>query len=376
MNWLRNREEICLGAAKECRQALTLCFLLGAALILSAPRTWAQGCIVARSTQQVINPLSGTSEQGVLRPENQGGYLAPHQWELTLGYRHQFSERHFVGPTEQIRREQEHSRVMNKINLPSLQLTYQMTPRWSFSAGLPILFATRRGESSPSTFSAQGFGDTVVTAQTWIWSPEKPHSGNVSVGFGILFPTGRSNIQNTLEQADGTEQTRPVDYSIQPGQGGWGIVGQFQAFHLVGSKGVTYLDGSYIATPQNQNHTCREGRSPLTACNSISDQYVAEGGYAYPLSFFKGLVLTIGPRIEGVPVRDIFGQSFGFRRPGFAISIEPGFIIARGKSMYTFNLGKAVYRTRERSVPDIVTGGHGDAAFADYVWLGSYTYRF
>ena len=349
--------------------------VLAIAILVSAQSAWAQGCIVARSTQQVLSPLSSTTEQGELRPENQGGYLAPHQWELTFGYRHQFSERHFVGPTEQIRREQLHTRVMNKINLPSFLLTYQITPRWSASVNMPILFATRRQESSPYTFAAQGIGDTAITAQTWLWSPAKPHRGNISVGFGIMFPTGRSDVKNTFDQ-NGTAVTQPVDYSIQPGQGGWGLIGQFQAFHVLGKKGVGYMDATYTATPQNQNNTCRSGRSPLTACNSISDLYLAEAGYAYPLGFLKGLVITIGPRIEGVPVRDIFGQSYGFRRPGFAISVQPGFIYARGKSMYTINVAKAFYRTRERSVPDIASGGHGDAAFADYVWLASYTYRF
>ena len=45
----------------------------------------AQGCIVARSAQQTNGPAS------------EGGYLAPHHWELTIDYRHQFSFRHFVG---------------------------------------------------------------------------------------------------------------------------------------------------------------------------------------------------------------------------------------------------------------------------------------
>src|ERR1017187_6958237 len=38
-------------------------------------------------------------------------------------------------------------------------------------------------------------------------------------------------------------------------------------------------------------------------------------------------------------------------------------------------LGKAMYRDRTKSVPDKMLGTHGDAAFADYVWLVSYTYR-
>ena len=36
----------------------------------------------------------------------------------------------------------------------------------------------------------------------------------------------------------------------------------------------------------------------------------------------------------------------------------------------------AVYRDRTHSVPDELTNAHGDAAFADYVWLASYSYRF
>ena len=44
--------------------------------------------------------------------------------------------------------------------------------------------------------------------------------------------------------------------------------------------------------------------------------------------------------------------------------------------MLSFSVGKAIYRDRTRSVPDVITGGHGDAAFADYVWLASYSFRF
>jgi hypothetical protein len=378
MNRPVQRQQAISEVTKRTRKCLLVILIL-AGLTCFTPEVRAQGCIVARSTQQVISPLSSTAKGGELRPENQGGYLAPHQWELVIGYRHQFSERHFVGPTEQIRREQGHSRVMNKINIPTLQLTYQITPRWSVSGSVPILFATRRGESSPYTYAAQGLGDTIMTAQSWIWSPAKPHRGNISVGFGVLFPTGRDNVQNTYDDQSGNHVTKPVDFSIQPGQGGWGIVGQFQAFHIVGQKAVAYIDGSYIATPQNTNNVNSEHLAiygPGNLYNSIGDEYLAEAGIAYPLSFLKGLVFTFGPRYEGVPVRDLFGKSYGFRRPGFAMSVEPGLIYARGKSMYTIGIAKAIYRTRERSVPDIDNGIHGDAAFADYIWLASYTYRF
>lgn len=339
---------------------------------------WAQGCIVARSTQQVINPLSSTSE-GILKPENQGGYLAPHQWELTIGFRHQYSFRHFVGPIEQVYRAQQQSEVRNKINLPDFNLTYQATPRWSVSGDVPLLLATRRGESSTIEYAAQGIGDTIVTAQSWVWSPTKVHRGNLSIGFGIEMPTGRDDVQNTVLKGT-TRETVPVDFSIQPGSGGWGMVGELQAFHLAGKKGVVYADGSYIATPQDTNQVNSEHLTiygPGNLYNSISDEYLAEAGYAYPLKWIRGLVMTFGPRDEGVPVRDIFGKSDGFRRPGFAISLEPGLIYSRGKNMYSISVGKAIYRTRERSVPDIANNFHGgDAAFADYVWLASISHFF
>ena len=83
-----------------------------------------------------------------------------------------------------------------------------------------------------------------------------------------------------------------------------------------------------------------------------------------------------GPRWEGVPAKDVFGDSLGFRRPGYAVSLEPGFQYAHAKWMLTANIGKAIMRDRTRSIPDRITGGHGDAAFADYLWTASYSYRF
>lgn len=379
MRWLNHVPEFERGAIWRRhigRAALITMFFLG----WQSPKAWAQGCIVARSTQQVINPLSTTSE-GVLKPENQGGYLAPHQWELTIGYRHQFSYMHFVGSTYQEYRREQQSQVMNKINLPDFNLTYQATPRWSFSGDVPILFATRHQQSSPIIYGAEGIGDAVLTAQSWIWSPTKPHRGNISIGFGMLLPTGNDDVQNTVLNGT-TQQTRPVDFSIQPGSGGWGIVGQFQAFHLAGKKGVVYADGSYTATPQdvngvNSEHNYPAGLPAADYVNSISDEYLAEAGYAYPIERIRGLVLTFGPRDEGVPVRDIFGKSDGFRRPGYAISLEPGVIYSRGRNMYSVSVGKAVYRTRERNVPETAAGiAGGDAAFADYVWLASVSHFF
>ena len=116
---------------------------------------------------------------------------------------------------------------------------------------------------------------------------------------------------------------------------------------------------------------------PLTEYNSISDQYLLEAGIAAPVKKISGLTLTFGPRFEGVPANDIFGSSLGFRRPGFALSIEPGFQYYRHGNVFSFTVAKAMYRDRTRSVPDDLTNNYsGDAAFANYVWLASYSFRF
>ncbi len=343
-------------------------FLIASVLIFAPCRVLhAQGCIIAHSSDQVMGP------------ETQGGYLAPKHWEITIDGRHQFSFRHFVGPVEQEYRQEVGNEVENKINLFNFDLTYQATERWSFSINMPILLATRRSNNSPYTQATQGIGDMPLTAQTWLWKPSKATKGNIALAFGLQFPTGRSDIKEVVEKTSGGAQsTIADDYSIQPGIGGWGIVLAAQGFRSVGKSAVFYGDGSYLITPQNTNGTLSGQSTPLNQYVSISDEYLAELGIARPVGAIhalRGLAVTLGPRIEGVPAHDFIGSNDGFRRPGFAISMVPGLQYVRSRSIVTFQVGRAIYRDRVRSYPDEVNGAHGDAAFADYLWLASYTYR-
>jgi hypothetical protein len=363
-NVYSNRQSV--GAAKLL--LVLVAILLGALLPNLAH---AQGCIVARSPQLTSGAGDGQ------------GYLAPHHWQLTIDYRHQYSFRHFIGSVEQTQRIQMGNEVENRINLQNFQLTYQATPRWSFGIDLPLLFASRRSANAYNTYHANGFGDIVVSAQTWILSPTKPHRGNVQVGYGLLLPSGASKVQNTyLASPTATSTTtRPVDYSIQPGAGGWGIALQAQAFRMFGKEEI-YGNGSYLITPQNQNtnylrNPTATTQDPLNQYNSISDQYLVEFGLAHDIPLEKvGLAATFGPRFEGVPAHDLIGDNLGFRRPGFALSLEPGIRLSRGQNLLTASVGRAVWRARVKSVPDIKEGGHGDAAFADWVWSASYSRRF
>ena len=368
------------GARKAVSCATTFAFVLAAAVLAAAPLL-AQGCIVARSPEQVMPGV----DQGAL-PTNQGGYLLPRHFQFTLGERHQFSYLHYVGDVYQQQRTTERTQVQNRINLLDFDLLWQWTPRIGLELNAPLLFASRKQESSPIEYQSSGIGDIIVAANTWIWSPAKPHRGNVSVGLGVLMPTGNHNVQNTVNtNISGIGKpvlvTAPVDYSIQPGNGGWGMVMQWQSFVRVDRRFVLYADGDYIASQGDTNGVPRGANinpsQPLNTYVARSDQYLLESGVAYAMPMLRGLMATFGPRDEGVPAQNLLPNSNdGFRRPGFAVSIGPGFEYLHGSSILTAAVYKAVHRDRTVSYPDSIYGTHGDAAFANYVWLTTYTVRF
>lgn len=325
-----------------------------------APLAYGQGCIIARSNGEAGGPSS------------EGGYLSPGEFSFGVDYRHQFSFRHFIGPTEQTQRIALGTQVENKINLENFSVTYQATPRFSFTVDIPLLTASRRANNATYTQVSRGIGDSAFMANGWLWNPTENTRGNVQLGVGIVLPTGSDNRSTVEGPAVVTN-----DYSIQPGTGGYGIALQWVAYKNVKAFQL-YFNGNYLVTPQNYNSVQRSATSlanPLTAYNSITDQYLLQAGVAMPVKKVRGLTVTLGPRQEGVPAHDLIGDSLGFRRPGFAISVEPGVQYYRGSSVFTASFGRALYRDRTRSVPDILTGGHGDAAFADWVWFASYRFR-
>jgi hypothetical protein len=135
-------------------------FLIALAIALglfAAPRLQAQGCIVARSPEQI---LPGIDQNGL--PTGQGGFLQPGHFQLTIGERHQFSYQHFVGDVYQEYRAQLHNQVENRINLVTADLMYQWTPRISFEINAPFLFASRKTQNSPIKYEAQCIGDTIL----------------------------------------------------------------------------------------------------------------------------------------------------------------------------------------------------------------------
>lgn len=346
----------------------------------------AQGCVVAHSVGEVGGP------------DSEGGYLAPGHFQFTLDYRHLYSFRHFVGSVPQEYRQQGNSEVRNRINLIDAGLAYQITPRFSVEGTMPVEFASRRyfiapgslGPGSPANaiigaWGISGVGDVSFMGQGWIWDPSKDPRHNIQIGFGVQMPTGRDNIKNNLVEIPGTPAVNATaDYSIQPGIGVWAIPISVEAFQALSKSTQVYFNGSYLITPSETNGVANAsppGFPPPASQNafvSAADEYLLQAGVGYMVAKVHGLTVTGGLRKEGVPAHDLIGGNEGFRRPGYAVSLEPGVLYSfkGGHDLLTANIDRAVYRNRIASVPDLQLGQHGDAAFADWLWLASFQHRF
>src|SRR5262245_26137404 len=317
------------------------------------------------------------------------GYPAAGEWGFTLGWRYQESDRHFVGSEYQGQRDELGNQVINHVNLMDLNIRYQASLRTELSLGVPIFMATRsQTYRDPATTNltryqtaARGVGDIFFTARRWTFDPDTHPGGNLQFGVGVKIPTGQNNATDTFKVVSGnavTNQIRTVDQSIQPGDGGFGILVDFNTFTAIaGGKASLYAGGAYLSTPGEKSNvqTYRNGAGEEVM--SIADQYLARGGIAFPIPKSVNMTFSGGIRLEGVPARDIIGGDNGFRRPGIAVSIEPAVnMIVKGKNAVTIAVPFAIYRNRFQSVPDMARGAHGDAAFADYLILGGYSRKF
>lgn len=353
-------------------------------LVFPNEQGWAQGCILARQSAPASGALcSGTAPAGSFAGSE--GYLAPGDWQLLVGYRWQKSGRPFIGTEEQVERRRLGLVSINRIHLFDVGVTYGVTRRFSVSANVPIMIATRTRPGNvdrllgipnapDQVYKSIGFGDVTVSGRMWLARPPAENRQNISIGFGIKLPTGKKDVRDFVNTPNGREK-RLADQSIQLGDGGLGFTIDALAF-----KSFRYFtlsaSGVYLFNPRNTNGVPATRPRPSEAIMSVSDQYLARVTAAVPIRQVRGLALNFGGRIEGVPSSDVFGKSDGFRRPGYAIAVEPGFSYTRRSETWSLSVPVAVHRERIRSVPEIRDNVRDAAAFADYLILAGYSRRF
>ncbi|MDX2149819.1 MAG: hypothetical protein SFV54_03725 [Bryobacteraceae bacterium] len=298
-------------------------------------------------------------------------------WVITVGYRFQPSSRHFVGTVEQKQREVLRNQIQNTYHLFDVAVERQMTPRFSLTGSLPIFLAYRNQLYNPrGEYRVRSIGDMTLGGRAWLFRPPTESGGNVAVGISLKLPTGKYNALGTATDAAGNIIQATADQSIQAGDGGVGFAIDTQAYRPLKWGFMGYFSGSYLFNPRDTNGVSTFRRRRGEEVMSVSDQYLVRGGIAHAVPGVRGLVVTFGGRMEGVPVRDLIGKSNGFRRPGYAISGDPGFLYTRWGYVFSCSVPWAIERNRRRSVTDIANGVHGDAAFADYVLTLGVSKRF
>ena len=321
-------------------------------------------------------------------------YLQPHEWLTSLSFRWLHSFREFHGDTDLPYPTDPSLYANTHVYGFDVSATYQVTCRLSLTLEIPVQYGDRTSYYEHDfvhkfTTSAGGLGDMRLLANVWLLDPEKHYDGNINVGLGVKFPTGNDEATDTFHQPTGPVR-RPVDPAIQPGDGGWGIVTELAAFQKLYKNTFAYAQGIYLINPRDINHVQQPtGNEPDFTLgefgytfNSVPDQYLARAGIGYLLWPKIGLALSLGSRLEGVPVEDFIGDSHGFRAPGYAFYIEPGLSISTGRFYFSVTGPVAVHRHTNKNLTDIKVSKElnvdfgGNAAFADYLITASISWRF
>jgi len=299
--------------------------------------------------------------------------LAAHQWRIALGYRHLHADQLFVGtalvPT-------------NKpliLNIHSVDLTaaYAVTDRLSLSVTVPFVSGLQSrfyADSARHAATAVGLGDITLVGSTWLFDPHNG-TGNVAVGLGVKAPTGSHSAQDDYFLANGTAIRYAVDQSIEPGDGGWGIIVQLQAYRRAFPNATAYLTGSYLINPRRLSDVAKDPGGSVYW--SVPDAYSGRLGLVYALWPRHGLSVSLGGRIDGQPVRDLIGGGdLGFRRPGYSVSLDPSVAFTTGPNQVTVSGPIRLSANREASLLDLQSRKHGGGDFASGLIFVSYARRF
>lgn len=375
-------------------------FLVASFLVLGVSNAKAQGCVAVRG-------FGGCGVAG-----GSGLALAPKQWQVGANYRYFESFRHFKGDEEQYDRLVKQTQVINYSNTMDISASMGLTLRTQLNVNLPVSYTDRSsyyehgGQTTTfpgarKTSTSAGIGDARIGISKWLWNPVSHTKSNLMLGVGLKLPTGNWNVQDSFYNVMVTDPVtgsssrktvyRPVDQSIQLGDGGLGLSLEMQGFWEMADGLFAYGNAFYILNPRGVNGTMTNRRTTIVVNGvsqvftneymcSVADQYAARLGFLSQ-SQLHGLSFSWGARLEGVPVRDLVGESYGFRRPGYTIAAEPGVTYMKGKTTVNFNMPIALYRIRKQSVTDKevqdATGvaRNGDAAFADYLISLGLTYR-
>ncbi len=324
-------------------------------ILLSSQTCFSQGCIPIRN-------LVGFGQ--FVLPSSDSANKAPVRWLVNVNGRYLNSYKTYDEDREIA------SGSENNVYETNFSLTRIYDKGFSFSADVPFISASRSTNfehdgSDPAktryTTKAVGLGDIRLTGYKWLFDVSKPHRGNIQLGLGIKLATGDYKSEDFFHKdyKNPTALTSaPVNASIQPGDGGTGLIVELNSFYALSKAISLYGNFFYLFNPKDQNGVSTANGGLITDPNiikaggtvySVPDAYTMRAGANVAVSNFT---FWFGVRREGTPVYDLIGESNGVRRAGTYMSIEPG-INYRFKNTIVYTFAPIpFYRYADQTVPD------------------------
>jgi len=169
-----------------------------------------------------------------------------------------------------------------------------------------------------------------------------------------------------------------LDIAQQPGDGGWGIILESYWIQRLSEHFSLYASGFYLINPRNMNDSpqpmwIEPGSGPASTFASVPDQYNFRLGTTFSISKFA---ISLGGRIDGMPVNDLIGDSDGFRRPGMVVYVEPALIWSNIMNTINLSMPVALHRNIMVGNYDESIGRETRGGLADFLILVGYTRRF
>lgn len=306
-------------------------------------------------------------------------HLKNGDWQLGVAYRRVTADKWFVGG--EVREDKAPFGKPLYLDINSLDFTvdYGVSDRTRLSLTLPFSHGTHSrfyADGERHEVSAGGLGDINLMASYWMIDPSRQKSGNAELGIGIKAPTGRNDVTDDYF-VPGGKRTFTVDQSIQLGDGGWGFIFQGRAFRELFRDGYGYVSGSYLISPRNQTSVVQAPAGRYSAVRvSVPDVYNMRAGLSYTAWPSRGIALSLGGRVDGIPLEDLVGESDGFRRPATLGFVEPGISLVRGTDAYSLSVPILVYANLRPSMIDRRFGFAGGGDLAEAPIFLSYQHRF
>jgi hypothetical protein len=229
----------------------------------------------------------------------------------------------------------------------NLQAAYGLTPKINLTAEVPYVMHSYWSSVVAGTRYYQkvhGFGDTVISGRMWLLDTKKNSKQNIGFSLGLRLPTGESNYQVPWPDSKGNNIiNRPVYPAVQPGSGAFGLrlaAQGFRSFH----RFSVYGSGLYLFSLKKQNNTIAYGAAinpagPAATQENLRyltapDSYQFTGGISTPIPHLKGVSLSFGGQVAGVPVYNVLTTTSGYRQPGYMVSVQPGLAWDMGFSTF------------------------------------------